>query len=48
MRRRVTRCLFSTGRDPWKILGVRQGASEEEVKAAYYKLAKQYHPDRKP
>mgnify|MGYP003579819162 CR=1 FL=1 len=28
------------------ILGLEQGASEEEIKAAYRKLAKQYHPDK--
>jgi molecular chaperone DnaJ len=32
--------------DPWKVLGVRQGASQEEIKSAYRKLVKQYHPDR--
>lgn len=32
--------------DPWKVLGVRQGASQEEIKGAYRRLVKQYHPDR--
>jgi curved DNA-binding protein CbpA len=32
--------------DPWKVLGVRQGASQEEIKSAYRRLVKQYHPDR--
>lgn len=31
--------------DPYKVLGVSPGASEDEVKAAYKKLAKKYHPD---
>ncbi len=32
--------------DPFKILGLKQGASKEEIKLAYRKLAKKYHPDR--
>ena len=31
--------------DPYKILGVSPVADEAEVKAAYHRLAKQYHPD---
>ena len=31
--------------DPYKVLGLSPNASEDEVKAAYRKLAKQYHPD---
>ena len=31
--------------DPYEILGLKQGASEEEVKKAYKNLAKKYHPD---
>lgn len=35
-------------RDFYDILGVKKTASEAEIKAAYRKLAMQYHPDRNP
>ena len=32
--------------DPYTILGVTPGASKDEIKAAYRRLAAQYHPDK--
>ena len=34
--------------DPYKILGVSPNATDDEIKQAYRRLAKQYHPDRNP
>ncbi|MDY6935877.1 MAG: DnaJ domain-containing protein [Spirochaetota bacterium] len=32
--------------DPYKILGIKQGASKEEIRSAYNRLIVQYHPDK--
>jgi len=32
--------------DPYKVLGVKQGATQEEIKVAYRNLVKKYHPDK--
>jgi curved DNA-binding protein CbpA len=37
-------CAFA--KDPYAALGLKRGASDDEIKRAYRKLALKYHPDK--
>ena len=39
---------MAENRDYYEVLGLQKGASDAEIKKAYRKLAKQYHPDLNP
>src|SRR6476661_3914095 len=37
--------MSATKRDYYEVLGVARGASEDDIRRAYRRLARQYHPD---